>query len=194
MRLGYARVSKSERRGGTDIRTQLRDLAADGVERVFEDDGVSGVIPLGRRPGWNALVDFARAGDVIVLTESTRLARNMAPAWIVIEGLLEQGIGVKFILGVDLSDAGPETITACQFQMVAAEGQRRVMVQRVNAGLRRAREDGKQLGRPAAMTAEKAERAGQLLAEGRSAREVAAMIGVSRPTLRNWQKLGKETY
>ena len=43
---GYARVSKSEKRGGTDIATQRRDLIAAGCDRIFEDDGVSGVVPL----------------------------------------------------------------------------------------------------------------------------------------------------
>ena len=188
MLLGYARVSKSEKRGGTDIATQERDLTAAGCERLFLDDGVSGVVPLGRRRGWSAMVDYARPGDCILLTESTRLARNMAPAWIVVEGLLEQGIGVKFILGVDLSNAGPETITACQVQMVFAEGQRRVMVQRVNAGLARAREQGKVLGRRPAMTADKAAQAAELLTAGESQRRVAEAIGVSVNTLKAWRR------
>lgn len=188
MLLGYARVSKSEKRGGTDIATQERDLTVAGCERLFLDDGVSGVVPLGRRRGWSALVDYARPGDVITLTESTRLARNMAPAWIVVEGLLEQGIGVKFILGLDLSNAGPETITACQHQMVSAEGQRRVMVQRVNAGLARAREQGKVLGRRPVMTADKAAQAAELLTAGESQRRVAEAIGVSVNTLKAWRR------
>ena len=188
MLIGYARVSKSERRGGTDIATQTRDLAAAGCERVFADDGVSGIVPLGNRRGWCALIDYARAGDVVMMTETTRLARNMAPAWLVIEGLLEQGIGVKFILGLDLSNAGPETITAVQFQMVAAEGQRRVMVQRVNAGLKRARDDGKVLGRPPALTPDKQETAAAMLADGVSQRKTAAAVGVSLNTLRKWRQ------
>ena len=189
MLIGYARVSKSERRGGTDIATQRKDLTAAGCERVFEDDGVSGIVPLGHRQGWSALADFSRAGDVVVITETTRLARNMAPAWLVVEGLLERGVGVRFLLGLDLSNAGPETITAVQFQMVAAEGQRRVMVQRVNAGLKRARDDGKVLGRPPALTPDKQAQAAELLARGMSQRKVAVAVGVSLNTLRKWRQL-----
>jgi putative DNA-invertase from lambdoid prophage Rac len=65
---------------------------------------------------------------------------------------------------------------------VLAEVERAWIVERTHAGLRRARAQGKQLGRPRAIT--DARRLRQLLAEGASYREAARALKVSEGTIR----------
>jgi len=72
--LGYARVSTT----GEDLDAQLTALIAAGVDtdRVFTDK-LSGSAKTGR-PRLAAMLDYARAGDVVVVTAIDRLGRSVA--------------------------------------------------------------------------------------------------------------------
>jgi putative DNA-invertase from lambdoid prophage Rac len=65
---------------------------------------------------------------------------------------------------------------------VLAEVERAWIVERTHAGLRRARAQGKRLGRPRAIT--DARRLRQLLADGAGFREAARVLQVSEGTVR----------
>ena len=71
--LGYARVSTS----GQDLAAQRDALTAAGVDdaRLFADTmtGAAG----SERPGLAALLDYARPGDVVVVTAIDRLGRSV---------------------------------------------------------------------------------------------------------------------
>ena len=64
--------------------------------------------------------------------------------------------------------------------------ERELIVERTRAGLRAAKEMGRTGGRKRLMTDSKIKAAKRLLASGVSAREVAANLGVSVPTLYRW--------
>lgn len=193
--LGYARVSVSERRNGTDIQTQVRDLTAAGVHPglIYQDDGVSGITPFSRRPGWLALTAVAQIGDVVVLTDTTRLARDTLAGLAEVKSLRERRIGVRFLLGVDLTDCGPEGDFAFAVTLAAAEMQRSVTRDRIRSGQKRAKEQGVRFGRPAAMTPERDAQARAMVDAGESAKRIATAIGVSLPTLRKWWRNQQET-
>jgi DNA invertase Pin-like site-specific DNA recombinase len=72
--LGYARVSTL----GQDLDAQLAALDTAGVEasRVFTDK-CSGSANTAR-PGLAAMLDYARAGDTVVVTAIDRLGRSVA--------------------------------------------------------------------------------------------------------------------
>ncbi|MGV0635562.1 recombinase family protein, partial [Mycolicibacillus trivialis] len=68
--LGYARVSTT----GQDLAGQQAALAGAGAERVFADH-LSGAIGT-ERHGLGDLLDYARAGDTIVVAAIDRLGRS----------------------------------------------------------------------------------------------------------------------
>lgn len=72
--LGYARVSTI----GQDLDTQLVALIDAGVDadRVFTDT-LSGAANTAR-PGLTALLDYARAGDTVIVAAIDRLGRSVA--------------------------------------------------------------------------------------------------------------------
>ena len=70
MRLGYARTSTVDQIAG--LEAQERHLLDAGVEKVFKEQ-ISAVD--GTRPALAAALDFAREGDVFVVTKIDRLAR-----------------------------------------------------------------------------------------------------------------------
>ena len=71
--LGYARVSTS----GQDLDAQLAALIAAGVdtERVF---ATSSLDQRTHRPGLTSMLEYARAGDTVVVTAIDRLGRSVA--------------------------------------------------------------------------------------------------------------------
>jgi DNA invertase Pin-like site-specific DNA recombinase len=72
-RYGYARVST---RSQTDD-SQLDALRAAGCERIWTDTA-SG--RLARRPEWDKCLDYLRAGDELVVTRLSRMARSVRHA------------------------------------------------------------------------------------------------------------------
>jgi DNA invertase Pin-like site-specific DNA recombinase len=94
-------------------------------------------------------------------------------------------------LGIDLflHQQGLDTTTPtgkAMFQMmgVFAEFERAMIQERVRAGLRRAKAEGKQLGRPP-ISPDLAERIRQARAAGLSVRKAAAQFGVAPGTVQN---------
>jgi DNA invertase Pin-like site-specific DNA recombinase len=69
MQIGYARTSTLEQKAG--LEAQLRDLKAVGVKKIFSEQ-LSSVDA--ERPQLEAALDFAREGDVLVITKIDRIA------------------------------------------------------------------------------------------------------------------------
>src|SRR5437588_12555447 len=70
LKVGYARTSTLEQKAGFDA--QLRELEAVGCEKVFREQ----VSSVGQRPQLEAVLDFIRDGDTLVVTKLDRLARS----------------------------------------------------------------------------------------------------------------------
>src|SRR5438270_632115 len=72
MLIGYSRTSTAEQLAGFEA--QRRDLEKIGCQKIFSEQ-VSSVAP---RAQLDAAIDFAREGDVFVVTKLDRLARSVA--------------------------------------------------------------------------------------------------------------------
>ena len=188
MLLGYARVSKTERQGGTAIATQVAALERAGValERIYQDDGISGAVQMARRPGWAALAAFARPGDCIVTANTSRLSRDLLDGLTAVDGFLNAGIGFQFLSGLDLSDAAdPDTRLRFNLELTLAEHQRRSIGVQTKAGHKRARDEGKHIGRPPALDAAAIAQAREWRAAGESVSEIGRRLGCARQVVRN---------
>src|SRR5712671_3010348 len=103
-----------------------------------------------RRPALDQLVTDARRRrfDVLVCWRLDRLGRSLRHLITLLEEL--QALGIAF---VSLNEGIDATTPAGKLQMhilgAIAEFERARIAERVKAGLRRARADGKRLGRPA---------------------------------------------
>src|SRR2546428_695022 len=144
----YARVST----GDQSCEPQLRDLreyvAARGWDaEEYVDVGVSGARQ--RRPGLDRLLASVkgRRVDVVVVAAFDRFGRSVAH---LVETLdLFRHLGVEFISLREQIDTG-SPLGQAVFTIIAAIAQleRSLIAERVRAGLRRARAEGKRLGRP----------------------------------------------
>jgi site-specific DNA recombinase len=149
----YARVSSDEQREQQTVRNQLeyaRSRAAlEGwLLQEFVDDGVSGTIPLERRPAGAKLLAAARAGafEVVATMKIDRLGRTQRVVLSAIDLLKSAGVRYRsltepFEVGTPFGDA------ALGMTSVFAQLERDSIAQRTRDGRRRvAREPGRYLG------------------------------------------------
>src|SRR5258705_5670966 len=177
--LGYARVSTEHQ----SLDQQLDALTAAGVDadRVYTDK-LSGASARAQRPGLAALMDYAREGDAIVVIGIDRLGRNAAEVMMTIRELGERGIVLRSLReGIDTSNATGRMVAGVLASLAELElelGRERRPAARDG---RRAR--GQSIGRPKALTDEKAGLARRMHASGEGASTIAATLGVSRATV-----------
>ena len=178
----YCRVSTNEQT--TD--NQLREIDAAGfavqASRVVAET-VSGSVPTSERPGFGKLLDKLEAGDVLVVTKLDRLGRNAMDVRATVEALTGVGVRVHCLAlgGVDLtSAAGKMTMGVIA---AVAEFERDLLVERTQAGLARAKAEGKALGRPSALSPAQVAEVGKRLAAGDAIAAIARAMGTSRQTI-----------
>ena len=185
--LGYTRVSTSSQ----DAQLQLDALLKVGVQKrdVFADI-TSGSKTAIDRPGMKKLLDYAQAGDTVVVWRVDRLGRSLIDVLNTVNLLRERGVHVRSISdGID-----PATSTGrLMLNMLAtlAEYERELIVERVNAGIAAARQGGTRFGRPLsdpAVIADKLALATEARAKGRTAEDAARLVGWSRATLYRHQQ------
>jgi len=184
MEIGYARTSTLEQKAGLDA--QVRDLKAAGVKKIFSEQ-LSSVDA--ERPQLEAALDFAREGDVLVITKIDRVARNVAHLCEIEAKLHAKGASLK-VLNPGLDTSTP--IGRLVFNMVGAIAQfeREIMLERQREGIAKAKAEGiakakaegKYKGRaPTAMA--KAEDALRLLKDGVRPVDVARQLKIGRASV-----------
>jgi len=178
----YARVSTV----GQTVENQMMEIQSAGfiVEpHRFISETVSGTTPLKMRQGFSKLIDRMEKGDVLVVTKMDRLGRNASDVEATVMQL--QGLGIKVYClalgGTDLtSSSGKLTMNVIN---AVAQHERDLISERTLSGLRRAKAQGKKLGRPKALSAENMRKALKLIEQGKSNSEIAKTLEVSRMTI-----------
>ncbi|KTT76670.1 recombinase family protein [Sphingomonas endophytica] len=185
----YCRVSTADQT--TD--NQVREIAAAGFavapRRVVEET-VSGSVAAMERVGFVRLVDRLEAGDVLIVTKLDRLGRNAMDVRATVERLAAEGVRVHCLAlgGADLtSPAGKMTMTVLS---AVAEFERDLLIERTQAGLSRAKAEGKTLGRPSALSRDQQETVRARRASGVSLGVLAKEYGVSRAAIQRVEKRG----
>jgi DNA invertase Pin-like site-specific DNA recombinase len=190
--VGYRRVSTS------DQSTDNQDLGQ--VDKLFEDVATGSKA---NRPGLQAMLEYVRAGDTVVVLAIDRMARSTLDLITIIEGLRSKGVSVRFIRDRIRIRAGAEASPADELlvTMLAAIGQfeRQVMLARQKEGIARAkredadkpREERRYKGKPKTIDRDEVKR---ILAEqGGSKARTAKKLGISRTSVYNilWEEGGK---
>lgn len=93
------------------------------------------------------LLRTVQSGDVIIVTELSRLGRSVTMIFTILEDLLNRGVGVIAIKeGYELTNSLVAKVLAFAFG-ISAEIERQMISERTKAGLKRAKMSGKQIGR-----------------------------------------------
>ena len=178
----YCRVSTADQT--TD--NQIQQIAAEGftVEegRVIAET-VSGSVPAMERKGFLALLNKLEASDVLIVTKLDRLGRNVMDVLTSVQRLASMKVKVHCLAlgGVDLtSSAGKMTMGLIA---VMAEFERDLLVERTQAGLSRAKAQGKVLGRPRSVDAQASKLVMERLKRGEAVAALAREFGTSRQSI-----------
>lgn len=178
---GYGRVSTKDQ----TTENQRRELEAAGWQiqprRWLADEGVSGKVPAMQRPQLRVLLDRLEAGDTLVVAKLDRLGRDMIDVEQTLDHLesMDVSVVVQQLGKTDLTSSGGKMVRRVLAAVAAME--RDLLIERTQAGLARAKAEGKTLGRPRQTDdAKRAELRELVNSGGATVTEAAKRYGISR--------------
>jgi len=183
MRIGYARVSKSD--GSQVLDLQMDALLAAGVNKEYiYQDQLSGKNV--NRPGLESCLKALRSGDVLIVWKLDRLGRSLKHLVNMGHDLADKQMGFKWLTGqgaeIDTTTASGKLV----FGIFAAlaEFERELISERTKAGLVAARARGREGGRTFKLTKSQV-RLAQAAMKNRdsSVSELCEELGISRQAL-----------
>lgn len=182
MKIGYCRVSTRDQ----SLDRQIDQLTAEGCERIYQEK-ISGAKK--DRPELDRMLDALREGDVIVITELSRLGRTVKGLIELVEKIHQVGADIKSLKETWLDTTSP--MGKMLFTMMAgfAELERDLIRERTADGLSAARARGRHGGRPA-VDKEKLDLAIRMYnSKTCTVAEITKATGISKATL--YAYLGK---
>lgn len=187
----YCRVSSIDQT--TD--NQVKEIEAAGFavapQRIVQET-ISGSIAAMDRPQFARLVDRLEDGDVLLVTKLDRLGRNAMDVRASVERLAKAGVRVHCLAlgGVDLtSPAGKMTMGVIA---AVAEFERDLLIERTQSGLKRAKDEGKRLGRPPVLSAAQQHEVRAKRSTGASLGALAKEFGVTKAAIQRAEKRSLE--
>lgn len=172
---GYIRVSTLDQ-------STIRQLDGEHLDRVFTDQASGKDL---NRPQLEALIDFSRDGDTVLVHSMDRLARNLDDLRAIVRRLTAKKVQVRFVKE-NLTFTGDDTAMATFLLSVMgafAEFERALIRERQREGITLARKAGVYKGRGKALNAEQAGALIRRAAAGEAKAALAREFGVSRQTV-----------
>ncbi len=187
----YLRVSTLDQHPETQ-RYDLEQWAAQRALAIVEvyEDRISGT--RASRPGLDRLMTDARRGkfDVLLVWACDRLARSVTHFLEVLDEL--NHLGIEFAsFREQLDTGGPLGRAVVVIISAIAELERNLIVERVRAGLRRARLEGRRLGRPPLIVDREAVRRDR--ERGLSISQLARQHGIAETSVRRLLRQAQPT-
>src|SRR5262245_50785140 len=181
MRYGYARVSSDSQ----DYAAQVDAPKAAGCERIYSEKA-SGKSTNGRLE-LAKLLKRLEIGDVVVVTKLDRVARSARDLLNIVHDLKDRGCGF-----VSLGDSWCDTTNEMGRFMVTvmsgiAELERDLIRKRCQAGIERAKAQGKQFGRTPVLDASQRRKIAERYANGETMAELAREYECGEATI--WRSL-----
>lgn len=178
----YARVSTLDQ----TPENQIREIETAGFaiepHRIITET-VSGSRAIAQRKGFSRLLDKMEKGDLLVVTKLDRLGRDAVDVSRTVARLEKMGVRVHCLAlgGVDLtSSAGKMTMSVIN---AVAQFERDLLIERTQAGLSRAKAQGKPLGRPNALSRDQQHLVREKIDSGETISAIARHFKTSRQTI-----------
>lgn len=191
---GYIRVS-TDKQTSKNQKLVIKEFAKNRRLKKIQwiDETISGIKnPKKRKLG--KLIEVVQEGDVVVITELSRLGRSLMMILEVLQQFLEKKVSMYSIKeGYELGDNIQSKVIAFAFGL-SAEIERQLISERTKAGLERARIQGKRIGRQKGVSPKKYKLTGkedyikQELSRGRSKNSLSKELGVTWITLARFIK------
>jgi DNA invertase Pin-like site-specific DNA recombinase len=180
-------------RHSTDKQTNARQLhSLDSLLKssapTYEDPATSSRVYAINRAGFRRLLDESAVGDTIRVADAARLFRSTKDVIQIREVLQRRGLHLRIAAGAwsgfDLAADDPQTKLFVTMLAGVLEFQRDMISENTKEGVAAAAASGKTLGRPAALTADRAAEAVDAYRAGATVKGLARQYGVSPKTIR----------
>ena len=180
LRVGlYLRVSTS----GQTTANQRLDLERVASQRGWQvvhayiDHGISGTKGRDKRPAFDQLARDASQGklDVVAAWSIDRIGRSLSDVAGFMTELSAQNVAL-YLHQQQVDGTTPAGKAMLGMAAVFAEFERSVIIERINAGLARARAQGKKLGRPTSVTRRTEQRIRRMRAAGTGKLKIARTL------------------
>lgn len=189
MIVGYIRVSTLDQNADR----QHIALNAAHVEKIYEDH-ISGANT--DRAQFQAMMQFLREGDELVVLSLDRLARNLRDLLDTVETLGKRGVSVRFLKENLLFDArsNADPTSKLMLSMVGAfaEFERSMIRSRQAEGIALAKARGAYKGRPRSVTDEQISKLKAALAQELPLTKATRKVGISRTTAYRYLAVAKQ--
>jgi putative DNA-invertase from lambdoid prophage Rac len=180
---GYGRVST----GQQTTENQRLELEQAGYliepDYWYADDGVSGKVAACQRPEFKRMLGQIRKGETLVVSKLDRLGRDAIDVLQTVRQLGERGVQVVVLQLGNIDLTSPAGKLLLSMLAAVAEMERDLLVERTQAGLQRAKAEGKTLGRPSKTTPEQRAEIRLKLSQGESVSTLARVYAVSRANI-----------
>lgn len=191
---GYVRVS-TDKQSTENQRFEIANYAKENGLRIEQwvDETISGTVQAANRLLGRLLKQIGE-GDTLIISELSRLGRNLMEIMSILHQCMQQNILVltvkeRYELGNNINSK----ILAFAFSL-SAEIERSLISQRTREALARKKEEGLPIGRPKGRRnnqlklVKKKDEIQQMIDENVSMNEIAEKMNVSRQTLRDFLK------
>ena len=174
-KIGYVRVSSVDQ-------NPERQLEGLDLDKTFLDKASGKNTD---RPQLEAMIDYARDGDVVFVHSMDRLARNLDDLRRVVFKLTDKHVKIQFVKE-NISFTGEDSaMSKLLLSMMGAfaEFERSIIKERQLEGIAIAKKKGVYSGRKPSLDEDKLEELNRLLDDGEKKSEIARKLKISRETL-----------
>lgn len=173
--VGYVRVSSLDQ-------NSARQLDGIHTDKTFTDKA-SGKDT--QRPQLQAMLEFVRTGDTVLVHSMDRLARSLGDLEAIVKGLTAKGVSVRFVTQGMTFTGDDSPMNTLMLQLLGAVGQfeRSLILERQREGIAIAKAKGVYKGRKASLDADGVAKLHTMVAQGIPKAQIAVTLGVSRTTL-----------
>ena len=188
-KIGYARVSHTDQK----LDRQKLQLKEAGVKKIYSEK-ISGTIT--DRPELQALLNFIREGDIVVVSELERLGRNNQQLTEVMTTIQREGATLEVLNLPSLKGIEDENLRRLLNNLILelykyqAQAEREKIRERQAQGIAIAKANGRFKGRKPKFTADsfQLQHAFQLFLDGASDQKVEELTGINYRTFRRYRE------
>jgi len=160
---------------------QLDSLNSEGAEEIVQEK-ITGT--KADRPELNRLLDKLRKGDVILVSDLTRLSRSTKDLFSLVDQIEKKGANIKSLKENWLDTTTPQGKLMFTFMAGISQFERDLISQRTKEGLEAARARGRKGGRKPKLDDNKKKAIYELYQQKKkTVKDLCGMFGISKPTL-----------
>ena len=174
--IGYARVSTVDQ----NLDRQLDALTENGVEKIFEEKATG---KKSDRPELMRMIDQLRDGDVVIISELTRLSRSTKDLFAIVEQIQARGANIRSLKETWLDTTTPHGKLMFTIFAGLSQFEADLIAQRTKEGLAAARARGRLGGRPKVDSSSIDKAIKLYRSEQYTLREIEEMTRVKKSTL-----------